>query len=277
VFGFSLVQASTGWSQDAAPQDVPAAISAPADVRATSSTESYLSWFVRCSGLIGLFILGLSFYFVATVIRLFLDLHMDVAVPRQLMQHCDQFLQRNEVRGVYDAIQADSSNLSRILVAGLSELPFGLSESRQAMDRAGEAETVHMEKQISMLAVIGTLGPLIGLIGTLKGMISSFSVIAMSDVQLKTSDVATGISEALLLTFEGVALSVPAIYFHALFRNRVSAISAETMVQADRILRQIARATQTTSSHVATKAVPPTAPPVATRNGVLPEMSRRTS
>ncbi len=78
-----------------------------------------------------------------------------------------------------------------------------------------------MEKKISMLAVLGTLGPMIGLLGTLKGMIASFSVIAMSDTQLKASQVAGGISEALLLTFEGVALSVPAIYFFALFRNRV--------------------------------------------------------
>ena len=33
---------------------------------------------------------------------------------------------------------------------------------------------------------------------------------------------AKGISEALVLTFEGVGLSVPSIYFFALFRNRVS-------------------------------------------------------
>ena len=32
---------------------------------------------------------------------------------------------------------------------------------------------------------------------------------------------AKGISEALLLTFEGVGLSVPAIYFFSFFRNRV--------------------------------------------------------
>ena len=109
------------------------------------------------------------------------------------------------------------------------------------MDRVGESETVALEKQISMLAVLGTLGPMIGLMGTLKGMIASFSVIAMSDVQLKASEVAGGISEALLLTFEGVALSVPAIYFFAVFRNRVSTISVAAMVQADRMLRQIAR------------------------------------
>src|SRR4029079_7225335 len=100
---------------------------------------------------------------------------------------------------------------------GMVALSAGLGEARESMDRMGEAITVEMEKRISMLAVVGTLGPLIGLLGTLKGMISSFSVIAIGDTQMKASEVAAGISEALVLTFEGVILSVPAIYFFALF------------------------------------------------------------
>jgi biopolymer transport protein ExbB len=125
------------------------------------------------------------------------------------------------------------------LTTGISELASGLGEAREAMDRYIEAETVDMERKISMLAVIGTLGPMIGLVGTLKGMIASFAVIALSDQALKASEVAEGISEALLLTFEGVALSVPAIYFYAFFRNRVSKISVETSLAADGIIRRM--------------------------------------
>jgi biopolymer transport protein ExbB len=65
----------------------------------------------------------------------------------------------------------------------------------------------------------------------------------------------------LLLTFEGVALSVPAIYFHALFRNRVSTISADTMVQADRILRQISRAARIADPMQAVPVAKPAGPP----------------
>ena len=224
--------------------DAPA-VDAPAG--RTKVPGSYLTWFIRSSGLIGLLILGLSIYFVATVIRLFLEIREEVSVPSHLLHQSEDLLQRNDLQTVYSTIQADDSILGHVLSAGLSELPYGISEAREAMDRMSESETVRLEKQISMLAVLGTLGPMIGLIGTLKGMISSFSVIAMSDVQLKASEVASGISEALLLTFEGVALSVPAIYFHALFRNRVSSISAATMVHADRLLRHIARAARMTS------------------------------
>jgi biopolymer transport protein ExbB len=95
---------------------------------------------------------------------------------------------------------------------------------------------------------------MIGLLGTLKGMIASFSVIALSDVQLKASDVAKGISEALLLTFEGVALSVPAIYFFSVFKNRVATISVDTFLRADEFLRHFGLATRKKAATAATSA-----------------------
>jgi len=80
---------------------------------------------------------------------------------------------------------------------------------------------------------------MIGLVGTLQGMIQSFSAIAMYDTQLKASQVAEGISTALILTFEGVALSVPAIFFFALFKNRVQKISVDTLLAADELVRRV--------------------------------------
>jgi len=204
--------------------------------------ENYFMWVIKCSGVIGLVLFGLSLYFIATVIRSFLSLRKDVAVPPAILSQCEELLKQRDFKAVYELTQGDDSVFSRVLRVGIAELPNGLGDAREAMQQMGEAENGEMEKQISMLAVLGTLGPMIGLLGTLKGMIASFSVIAMSDTQLKASQVAGGISEALLLTFEGVALSVPAIYFYALFRNRVTSIGTTVMIQSDQILRHFAQA-----------------------------------
>jgi len=48
----------------------------------------------------------------------------------------------------------------------------------------------------------------------------------------------------LLLTFEGVALSIPAIYFYSFFRNRVTVISAETLLAADELIRRIVQSSK---------------------------------
>jgi biopolymer transport protein ExbB len=243
-------------AEDVAAQ-APQPKSDPVEVRPPE--KSRLWWFIESSGAIGAVILLLSIYFVSTVGRLFLEIRPQVAAPPELLDELNEQLQRREFKEIYATVRDDRAFISRLLATGIAELPNGLAEARDAMERVGEAVTVEMEKKISMLAVLGTLGPMIGLLGTLKGMIASFSVIALHDVQLKASEVAGGISEALLLTFEGVALSVPAIYFFAVFRNRVSAISVSTMLQADEYLRHFAHAARAKAAAATPVAAP--APP----------------
>ena len=239
------------------PGDQPAGAAGGAEAP-RAPTKSRFLWVVYSSGLIGAVILALSIYFVATVIRLFIELRPEVAMPPEEVAQCEQLLQARDYQGLYDFASKCQSFYCRLVAVGIAELPSGLAEAREVMDRHADAETVDMERKISMLAVLGTLGPMIGLVGTLKGMISSFSVIALSDVQLKASEVAGGISEALILTFEGVALSVPAIYFFAVFKNRVAKISVDTLLAADELVRRIVQ--QAKSPGAASAAAVPPAP-----------------
>jgi biopolymer transport protein ExbB len=221
--------------------------------------ENFLIWVAKCSGFIGAVILLLSVYFVSTVGRLFWEMRIEVAAPPELVQQCESLLEQRDFKGVYNAVKDDESFFGRLLTTGIAELPNGLSEAREAMERMGDAITAEMEKKISMLAVLGTLGPMIGLLGTLKGMIGSFGVIGRSAGSgIDPSEVANKISEALLLTFEGVALSVPAIYFFALFRNRVIHISSSVTISADQFLRHFSHAGRAKASTTAPSGKPPT-------------------
>jgi biopolymer transport protein ExbB len=204
-------------------------------------TDSLLVWLVKVSGIIGAFIFLISVFFVAIVVQQFLQVRFSVVAPPEILQQCDELIAEGKVRDVFRVVQGDSSFFSRSLAAGLSEIDYGVNEAREKLERTAEAITIDMEKKVSVLATIGTLGPMIGLLGTLKGMISSFSVIAISGTNLEASAVAKGISEALVLTFEGVLLSIPAIYFYAHFRNRIAKLAAETTILADDYFRAIVR------------------------------------
>ncbi|MGD0382373.1 MAG: MotA/TolQ/ExbB proton channel family protein [Thermoguttaceae bacterium] len=204
--------------------------------------KSWFSYVVESSGFIGLVILLISIYFVSTVARLFFELRMSMAMPPEILGRCEERLQQRDFKGVFEIVKGDDSFFSRLLTTGISDLPNGLPEARESMERVGDSMTVEMEKKISMLAVIGTLGPMIGLLGTVYGMIQSFNAIERLGKTMEQTAVAHGISTSLVLTFEGVLLSVPAIYFFALFRNRVAYISVATVVAADHFLRQFSHA-----------------------------------
>ena len=229
-----------------------AATPAEGDAKKPEAPESFLIWVIKWSGPIGAVILLLSIYFVSTVARLFWEMRLEVAAPPELVLQCESLLEQRDFKGIYSMVKEDDSFFSRLLTTGIAELPNGLAEAREAMERVSEAITAEMEKRISMLAVLGTLGPMIGLLGTLMGMIGAFSVIGRSaGSSIDPSAVANRLSESLLITFEGVALSVPAIYFYALFRNRVTYISTSVTLSADQFLRHFSHAGRAKASAAA--------------------------
>jgi len=219
----------------------------PAEAAPTQQVQTNFAWFIESSGWIGLGILCLSIYFVATVCRLFMEMKPIVAMPPETLARCEALLEQRDFKSIFGVVKDDPSFFSTALSTGIAELPNGLAEAREGMEKVGQSVTADMERKISMLAVLGTLGPMIGLLGTLSGMIKSFKAIAQGGANLDPTAVAKGISESLVLTFEGVGLSVPAIFFFAFFRNRVTNISVNTMVRADQFLRHFAHAARSKS------------------------------
>lgn len=228
--------------------------------KSAHAQESYMWWFIRNSGAIGAVILMISIYFVSNVGRLFLEMRPVIAMPPDVLDEAEELLQKRQFKEIFAHVKEDQSMWARIVSTGIAELPNGLPEAREAAERISEVIQVENEKKISLLAVVGSMGPMIGLLGTLKGMIGSFSVIARSDQQIKASEVAENLSEALLLTFEGVALALPAIYFFSVFKNRVTHLGVTTLLNADEFIRRFAQAARSKSTPAAGGAAPAAQP-----------------
>jgi biopolymer transport protein TolQ len=121
--------------------------------------------------------------------------------------------------------------LAAMFIAGLREWrrgfesPGGLRESllpgikdriEKTMSVTILRETDGIEKQLGMLATIGSVSPFIGLFGTVWGIMDSFSAIAARhDTTLAV--VAPGIAEALFTTAMGLLAAIPAVIFYNRF------------------------------------------------------------
>jgi biopolymer transport protein ExbB len=196
-----------------------------------------LRWAIDASGPIGAFLVILSLFFTAHVIRLFLEFRLSEAVPPALVEKLEQAIKERKFQEAYDVCRDDTSYLARLVRTGVANLPGGRTEAKEAMNTVSDEIVVGMEQKISYLATIGTLGPMIGLVGTIWGMIMSFRTIATAaGSQPRADKVAEGISTALFITLEGVSLSVPAIFFFAFFRNRIAQIAMEANKVADRTI-----------------------------------------
>jgi biopolymer transport protein ExbB len=239
-------------AEPAAAEPAPdAAKSAPASSEGTAppAMESWLGWLARSSGPIGLVLLFISIYLIAHVIRLFTELRVSSAVPAALVERLETLIKERKFQETYDVCRDNDSFLARLVRTGIANLPNGRPEAKEAMNLTAEEIVTGMESKISYLALIGQLGPMIGLVGTIMGMIMSFQTIARAaGSQPKPEKVAEGISTALVITFEGVFLAVPAIFFFTLFRNRIAVITMEATKVADRVINSMVNAAKSAKS-----------------------------
>jgi biopolymer transport protein ExbB len=153
----------------------------------------------------------------------------------------------------------DPSFLGQVLTAGMSRLQYGLEDAREAAMNTLESIKSDKDQKNNYTAVIATLGPMLGLVGTVFGMIQSFSVLATAK-QIIPAQLADGISHALVVTLFGVAISVPAIFFNAFFRNRITRVCMDVGHIADDLLTQMYHNSKKPAAG-APPAAAPTAPP----------------
>jgi len=208
---------------------------------AAAEPESFIAWMIRASGPLGLLMLFMSFYLIALVVWMFLEYRHSKAIPEKLTSDLAELTRMRRFSEIPARLSGEESFLGIVLQGGFRKLPTGgLNGALSAMAAANEAETMRMEHRTTYLATIGTLGPMIGLLGTVYGMILSFRVMATAGANPQASQLAAGISTALFATLEGIAVSIPAIFFYAYFRNRISRLSVDVEMASTEILESVA-------------------------------------
>src|SRR5262249_15168831 len=176
---------------------------------------------------------------VTLIVLLAMDLRMSVAVPPAFVDDFTDTINKRQFKPAYELCRSDKSFLARVLTAGMSRLQYGIEDAREAALNMAESVKAGKEQMINYLATIGTLGPMLGLVGTVFGMVLAFMRLGSSTGAPDPAGLASDISHALVVTLLGVAIAVPAIFTHTMFRNRLIRISMDTSTLADDLLTQI--------------------------------------
>jgi len=97
-------------------------------------------------------------------------------------------------------------------------------------------------RRVAWLNLIGNVSPMVGLFGTVYGMIKLFNTIVSTAGQPAMVQLADGISTALVTTFWGLFIAIPAIAIHGVFQNRIEALVNDAVTEAEGIMRVLRRA-----------------------------------
>jgi biopolymer transport protein ExbB len=113
-----------------------------------------------------------------------------------------------------------NSPLGQILAAGLANSKHGREVMKECIEEAA-ARVIHdLERYLNALGTIAGIAPLLGLLGTVLGMIEIFGSF-MGSGMANASQLAGGISTALITTAAGLFVAIPSLFFHRYLQRRV--------------------------------------------------------
>jgi biopolymer transport protein ExbB len=190
-----------------------------------------LSWFAPIMLIVSIALMSL-------IVLLVMELRLGAAIPPGFVDDFTDTVNKRQFKQAYEMAKEDGSFLGRVMTTGMSRLQYGIDDAREAAFNMVESVKAGKDQLITYLATIGTLGPMLGLVGTVWGMILSFMELGRGGSP-NPAKLADGISHALVVTLVGIALSVPAIFCHAYFRNRLIKISMDVGNIADDLLTQM--------------------------------------
>ncbi len=152
----------------------------------------------------------------------------------------------DKIEGVEHLFHSGFREFARLRGQKDAEQSAILNGSQRAMRVAHSREIDYLEKNLSVLATIGSISPYIGLFGTVWGIMNAF--ISLGQVQQATLQaVAPGIAEALVATAMGLFAAIPAVMAYNRFAYRVELLDNAYVNFAEEFTSILQRQTSTSA------------------------------
>lgn len=165
------------------------------------------------------------------------SLRQRVVIPRHLLGHVLQEYRQNGVSAEMVSRLATHSPLGQIFAAGLRNVRSSPAVMKEAIEEAGRAVAIELERFLTSLGTIATIAPLLGLFGTVIGMIEIFG--SQTPQGGNPLVLAHGISIALYNTAFGLVVAVPSMIFYRYYRAKVDALLVDMELQAIKLVELI--------------------------------------
>ena len=144
-------------------------------------------------------------------------------------------LSSGQIDNAISECDKQKGSLAAVVRAGLTKYKLVSSDAnlkkeekvasiQKDLEEATSLELPMLSKNLVILSTCASIATLLGLIGTVLGMIRSFSALANAGAP-DTTALATGISEALINTFLGIAGSCIAIVMYNYFSNKIDGMT----------------------------------------------------
>lgn len=202
------------------------------DAAVSEATEMNFLEILAKGGLM-MYPLGVMSVITLLLILIFaLTIRRNAIVSDRFMNATETMIRKRDFLGLVTLSHRRNECMARITQKTMDFISSNPGASFENVRDVAQVEGSHqanmLTSRIAYLADIGGIAPMVGLLGTVIGMIKAFLEISSGEVQgVRGMGLAEGVSEALIATAGGLAISIPALVFYSIFRGRVQRYVAE--------------------------------------------------
>jgi biopolymer transport protein ExbB len=210
------------------------------DAEATGTVGETLKWvdhFVVKGGWITWFVLlPLSVATIALVVEHAVSIRRTTVLAPDAQQKVAEMLTEKQYVDAVRFTSDEPSVVGYAMNTALLQAGRGLVAMERALAEAIDDRAARLMRKIEYLNVIGNVSPMIGLFGTVYGMIRLFASIRAAGAIPEPAVIADDISVALVTTFWGLAVAIPALSAFAVFRNRIDVLMSEAALHCEKLM-----------------------------------------
>lgn len=159
-------------------------------------------------------------------------------IPDGVVAEVRRLLSSGDYRQALELTRNDDSFFSKVLHAGLSASPQGSAAATHALEQTADMLVTARMRPIDFLYMLGQVSPMMGLLGTVYGIIFAFRVFVSMGGNASPALLAGGIGTALVATFWGLIVAIPALGGYAVLRGKVDALTMEASHVAEEVFAQ---------------------------------------
>lgn len=209
---------------------------------AVTDNRSFFGQFIVAGGGIVWFILlPMSVLVCYLSIDIGLVLRRKNILPTNIRFEILNIIQKNSLSGIKDALSAKHDILSVAIYRAISYFAINRNYThlQNVTAESLEEKTLELMRRIEWINIVGNVAPMVGLFGTVYGMIKTFNTIVVAGGQPRADQLASGISVALVTTFWGLLIAIPALAIYGFYRNKVEVLASEAAVEAENVLQYL--------------------------------------
>jgi len=207
-----------------------------------AQSQTFFDQFVIAGGPIVWFVLlPMSLITVYLAVEHSLTIRRKKLLPPDIGQRIAEIIQQFGPDQLEAQIANRSDFVSIAVVKAVAKGKHDWFRMRNLLAESLQDQALGLLRRVEWLSLIGNVSPMVGLFGTVFGMIKLFNAIVTAGGQPQPAQLAEGISVALVTTFWGLFIAIPALAIHGVCRNRIETLVNDAVVEAENIVPEIRR------------------------------------